>query len=62
MPEENAKPFEVEVTTRSVDGTTHTAYGEVQCADPAETVARGILETLQSRRGSDHVRIIDGDK
>ena len=62
MPEENAKAYEVEVTTRSVDGTTHTAHGEVHCSDPPETVARGILESLQSQRGRDHVRIIDESK
>jgi hypothetical protein len=62
MPEEGAQAYEVEVTTRSADGTTHTAHGEVQCSDPAAEVARGILETLQAQRGRDHVRIIDGDK
>ncbi len=65
MPEENAKPYEAKVTVEIVelDGTKHeahgVAHGEVHCADPAETVARGILETLQDRRGKDHVRIID---
>ena len=62
MPEEGARPYEIEVIARDSDGTTHTAHGEVHCADPAEEVARGILETVQVHRGQDHVRIIDGDK
>lgn len=53
-----------EITIRAVDarGATHEAHAEVRCSDPPETVARGILESLQSQRGRDHVRIIDGDR
>ena len=53
-----------EITIRSTDaaGQTHEAHGEVRCSDSPETVARGILESLQSQRGRDHVRIIDGDR
>lgn len=54
--------YEVEVTTRSVDGTTHTAHGEVRASDPPELVGRRILEALQSQRGKDFVRVIDESK
>jgi hypothetical protein len=61
MPEEGAQPYEVEVTTRSVDGTEHTAHGEVRSSDPPELVGRRMLESLQSQRGKDYVRNVDPD-
>lgn len=54
--------YEVSVRTVDAAGQTHEAHGEVRCSDPPETVARGILESLQSQRGKDHVRIIDADR
>ncbi len=53
-----------EVTIKSVDaaGQTHEAHAEVRCSDPPDTVARGILESLQSQRGKDYVRIIEADR
>jgi hypothetical protein len=62
MPEENAQAYEIRITSTDAQGQTHTAHGEVHTSDPADAVARGILETLQAQRGRDHVRIIDGDK
>jgi hypothetical protein len=61
MSEEGAQPYEITITSKDAQGQTHTAHGEVQCSDPAEEVARGILETLQAQRGKDHVRIVDAD-
>lgn len=54
--------YEISVKSTDAAGQTHEAHGEVRCSDPPETVARGILESLQSQRGKDNVRIIDTSK
>jgi hypothetical protein len=54
--------YEISVKSMDAAGHTHEAHAEVRSSDPADSVARGILESLQSQRGKDNVRIIDGDK